>query len=75
MKPSLNSSEKGAVPVKATESSAFSPAQMEVVPVIVAVGSGLIVIVAVPEPVFEQFKSLTSVMLYSVVCSGLASLI
>ncbi len=65
MKPSLNSSEKGAVPVKATESSAFSPAQMEVVPVIVAVGSGRTVTLAKPVPsLLHKLESLTFVTSY-----------
>ncbi len=74
MKPSLNSSEKGDVPVKATDSSVVSPIHKEVVPVIVAVGKGRIVIVAVPVPVSEQFTSPTSVMLYCVVAAGLTCL-
>ncbi len=59
MKPSLNSSEKGAVPVKATDSSALSPAQMEVVPVIVAVGSGRMVIIAFPFIINSQLLTMS----------------
>ena len=52
----------GCVPVNATLNEAFCPVQILVVPLIVAVGSGLTVTVADPLPVFSQlFTSLTLV--------------
>jgi hypothetical protein len=52
----------GAVPVKLIVRFAVWPAQIAVVPLIVAVGAGLIVTVAVPDPVPVQFASLSEVI-------------
>ena len=63
--------DQGAVPVRATEMVAELPAHIVVVPLIVAVGLGLIVTTAVPEntPV-QPVASLTAVKLYVVVAAG-----
>ena len=54
---------------------AFCPSQMDVVPLIVAVGNGLTVTVAVPLPVLlQEFASLTLVTMYVFVEDGLTGI-
>src|SRR3954471_784501 len=61
----------GAVPVSAALIVAEPPAQIALLPLTVAVGSGLTVIVAEPLEVPVQFASVSDVMVYVAVAAGL----
>ena len=62
--------DQGCEPVSATEIVVDPPLQNAALPLIVAVGFGLTVTVAVPATVPVQFASLTAVSVYVVVVAG-----